>query len=114
MNKTPNLALVYDFETSGLPLFSEPSDHPNQPHVVQVGAQLVNMDTRIVVQSLDVIVRPVGWTIPDEVAQVHRSPGFITSNLIGKNEDGTLIKGECSVLLPRVIARIYLFCTVLL
>lgn len=71
MNKTPNLALVYDFETSGLPLFSEPSDHPNQPHVVQVGAQLVNMDTRIVVQSLDVIVRPVGWTIPDEVAQVH-------------------------------------------
>lgn len=71
MNKTPNLALVYDFETSGLPLFSEPSEHPDQPHVVQVGAQLVNMDTRIVVQSLDVIVRPVGWTIPDEVAQVH-------------------------------------------
>jgi hypothetical protein len=25
--------------------------------------------------------------------QVHRSPGFITSNLIGKNDDGSLIKG---------------------
>ena len=24
--------------------------------------------------------------------QVHRSPGFITSNLIGKTDDGTLIK----------------------
>jgi len=33
-----------------------------------------------------------GDMLTDEVAQVHRSPGFITSNLIGKNEDGTLIK----------------------
>lgn len=28
----------------------------------------------------------------DQIAQVHRSPGFITSNLVGKNEDGSLIK----------------------
>ena len=33
-----------------------------------------------------------GDMLTDEVAQVHRSPGFITSNLIGKNADGTLIK----------------------
>jgi len=33
-----------------------------------------------------------GDMLTDEVAQVHRSPGFITSNLIGKQEDGTLIK----------------------
>jgi len=33
-----------------------------------------------------------GDMLTDEVAQVHRSPGFITSNLIGKNEDGSLIK----------------------
>uniref|UniRef100_A0A6B2L356 EF-hand domain-containing protein n=1 Tax=Arcella intermedia TaxID=1963864 RepID=A0A6B2L356_9EUKA len=33
-----------------------------------------------------------GDMLTDEVSQVHRSPGFITSNLIGKNEDGTLIK----------------------
>lgn len=71
MNATQNIALFYDFETSGLPLFSEPSEDPRQPHAVQIGAQLVNLDTRIVVQSLDVIVRPVGWIIPDEVAQVH-------------------------------------------
>jgi len=30
--------------------------------------------------------------VTDEIAQVHRSPGFITSNLVGKNDDGTLIK----------------------
>ncbi|GMI60857.1 hypothetical protein ScalyP_jg813 [Parmales sp. scaly parma] len=33
-----------------------------------------------------------GDMLTDEIAQVHRSPGFITSNLTGKNEDGTMIK----------------------
>lgn len=33
-----------------------------------------------------------GDMLTDEIAQVHRSPGFITSNLIGKNEDGSYIK----------------------
>lgn len=33
-----------------------------------------------------------GDMLTDEVAQVHRSPGFITSNLVGKSEDGSLIK----------------------
>jgi len=33
-----------------------------------------------------------GDMLTDEVAQVHRSPGFITSNLVGKSPDGTLIK----------------------
>jgi isocitrate dehydrogenase len=33
-----------------------------------------------------------GDMLTDEIAQVHRSPGFITSNLIGKREDGVMIK----------------------
>lgn len=33
-----------------------------------------------------------GDMLTDEVAQVHRSPGFITSNLVGKAADGTLIR----------------------
>lgn len=33
-----------------------------------------------------------GDMLTDQIAQVHRSPGFITSNLVGKNEDGSLIK----------------------
>ncbi|KAJ8598230.1 hypothetical protein CTAYLR_005471 [Chrysophaeum taylorii] len=33
-----------------------------------------------------------GDMLTDEVAQVHRSPGFITSNLVGKADDGSLIK----------------------
>lgn len=33
-----------------------------------------------------------GDMLTDEISQVHRSPGFITSNLIGKSENGSLIK----------------------
>jgi isocitrate dehydrogenase len=30
--------------------------------------------------------------VTDQIAQIHRSPGFITSNLVGKGDDGSLIK----------------------
>jgi len=33
-----------------------------------------------------------GDMLTDEIAQVHRSPGFITSNLIGKDDKGRIIK----------------------
>ena len=33
-----------------------------------------------------------GDMLTDQIAQVHRSPGFITSNLVGKADDGSLIK----------------------
>lgn len=33
-----------------------------------------------------------GDMLTDQIAQVHRSPGFITSNLIGKADDGRIIK----------------------
>lgn len=64
-------ALFYDTETSGLPLFNDPSDDPRQPHVVQLAARLVDLDIRKVISTIDLIVRPDGWEIPDEVAQVH-------------------------------------------
>lgn len=35
-----------------------------------------------------------GDMLTDEIAQVHRSPGFITSNLIGKSDDGSMIIKE--------------------
>lgn len=66
-----NLALAYDSETTGLPLFQEPSSDPRQPHLVQLAAVLVDLDTRERLQTLDVIIRPNGWEIPDEVAAIH-------------------------------------------
>lgn len=66
-----NTALFYDTETSGLPLFKEPSEDPRQPHIVQLGALLVDLDTDKTLASMDVIVRPNGWTIPTDVAAIH-------------------------------------------
>jgi DNA polymerase-3 subunit epsilon len=64
-------AIFFDTETTGLPLFSEPSEDPRQPHIVQLAAALVDLNTRKVLSSFDVTVRPDGWTIPDEVAAIH-------------------------------------------
>lgn len=64
-------ALFFDTETTGLPLFKEPSGHPDQPHIVQLAACLVDMDTRKTISSMDVIVKPDGWIIPDRVAAIH-------------------------------------------
>ena len=64
-------AIFFDTETTGLPLFSEPSEHPDQPHIVQLAGCLVDLDTRTTLASLDVIIRPDGWEIPAEVSAIH-------------------------------------------
>lgn len=66
-----NLALFYDTETTGLPDFKAPSESPNQPHIVQLAACLVDMGNRQTISSMDVVIRPNGWTIPAEVSEVH-------------------------------------------
>lgn len=66
-----NLKLFFDTETTGLPDVKAPSESAHQPHIVQLAALLVDMDTRETIQSMDVIIRPDGWTIPDDVAAVH-------------------------------------------
>jgi DNA polymerase-3 subunit epsilon len=63
--------LFYDTETSGLPLWNLPSEHPDQPRVVQLAAELCNEETGDTLQQMNMIIRPEGWTIPDEVAAVH-------------------------------------------
>lgn len=65
------LGLVYDSETTSLPDWRAPSDAPHQPHLVQLAAQLIDLDTRAVVQGMDVIIKPEGWDIPQEVVDVH-------------------------------------------
>jgi DNA polymerase-3 subunit epsilon len=69
---TPDaFALFYDTETTGLPLWKEPSDHVDQPHIVQLAAKLVNLATREVLKSMDVIIRPDGWVIPEDTISIH-------------------------------------------
>ncbi len=63
--------LFYDTETSGLPDWHAPSEAPQQPHIVQIAAGLVDVESRAMIAGIDLIVAPDGWTIPDEVARVH-------------------------------------------
>lgn len=63
------MILFYDTETTGLPLWREPSEHPDQPHIVQLAA-LLCLDG-VEIASLNAIVRPDGWTIPAETTAIH-------------------------------------------
>lgn len=71
-----NLAMVYDVEGTGIPDYKQPSDAEHQPHIVQLAAALVDLDHKplghnSIIQSMDVIVRPEGWTIPEDVTEIH-------------------------------------------
>lgn len=64
-------ALFFDTETTGLPLFHEPSEDERQPHLVQLAALLVELETREVLSTIDLTIKPDGWEIPDDVAKIH-------------------------------------------
>lgn len=66
-----DLHLFYDNETSGLPLWGQPSEHPEQPHIVQIAALLVDLDTCRTVAGIDLIVKPDGWRISEETTAIH-------------------------------------------
>ena len=63
-------ALFFDTETTGLPNYDRPVDPPSQPHIVQLAAILVD-DDGIERASLNTIIKPEGWTIPEGAAAVH-------------------------------------------
>lgn len=66
-------ALFFDTETTGFANFGEPGYSPKQPNLVQLGALLVDLETREDVMALDVIVTPNGqFTIPEAASNVHR------------------------------------------
>lgn len=63
--------LFYDTETTSLPDFGAPSEASHQPHIVQLAAAVVDIETRKVLSSLDLMIRPNGWTVPDEASAIH-------------------------------------------
>lgn len=68
-----SLICVYDTETTGFPLWKDPSDHPDQPHIVELAALLVDTDSREVVGKFHDLIRPDGWawTNDSEAFAVH-------------------------------------------
>ncbi len=65
-------ALFLDSESSGLPVFERRSNDPCQPHLCQVGARLLELDTGEVLDTLDMIVQQDGWRCSTEAMAVHK------------------------------------------
>lgn len=63
------MILIFDSETTGLPLWREPSDDPRQPHIVDLACSLFD-NTGAEVERYDTIINP-GVEIPDDVARLH-------------------------------------------
>lgn len=62
--------LFFDTETTGLPLFREPSEDDRQPHIVQFAAILMDEEQNECA-SVNVICQPDGWGIPEESSSIH-------------------------------------------
>ncbi len=61
---------VYDTETTGFPLFKQPSNHVGQPHLVDLCIQLYSFEGEFV-DEMEAMVRPYDWTIPKSASDVH-------------------------------------------
>lgn len=62
--------LFADTETTGLVNGKQDHRHPSQPHLVQLGL-LLTTDDGGELGSVNLIVRPDGYVIPDQAAKVH-------------------------------------------
>lgn len=65
------MLLFVDTETCGIPNDRLGDDHPAQPPLVQLGLILVDEDNGAEWATLDVVVRPNGYTIPESASRVH-------------------------------------------
>lgn len=63
--------LFFDFETTGIPDWHQPSDSDVQPHAVQLAAKLVDFNTRETIQIINLIALPDGWSISPELTAIH-------------------------------------------
>lgn len=62
--------LFFDTETTGLPSSRRAADDERQPHCVQLAALLTD-EQGVEISSINVLVKPDGWTIPSFVSRIH-------------------------------------------
>lgn len=65
--KKAKRVLVYDTETTGLPLFKEPSGDPRQPHLTDLCAILYSMEGELI-EVFEQLICPKGWEVEAEAA----------------------------------------------
>jgi DNA polymerase-3 subunit epsilon len=63
--------LAFDTETTGMPDWSQPSESPQQPHLVEIAALLYDGDAEV--DSFHTLIKPNGWAWDDdnEAFKVH-------------------------------------------
>lgn len=62
--------LIYDTETTGLPVWNKPSEDPSQPRITQLAAELCDEETGDVLSAINFIIKPDGWSIPEELQKL--------------------------------------------
>ncbi len=103
------MLLFIDTETTGLPDKRLPRTHPAQPRIVQLAAWLGEEmnDPRVTVNgvsplrhvaSLNAIIRPAGWTIPERATTVH---GFTTERALALGEDAESVLARLLLLIAQ-------------
>ncbi|SDA15143.1 3'-5' exonuclease [Sphingomonas sp. NFR15] len=65
------MILGYDTETTGLPRWKEPSDHPQQPHLVQLAMILFDMEGREVTRWANLVKPGYGAVMEPEAFEAH-------------------------------------------
>jgi DNA polymerase III epsilon subunit-like protein len=66
--------LIFDTETTGLPLNkrqSALSKRNNWPHIVSISWVIMDTNTSEIVKTNNHIIKPLGWTIPEEATNIH-------------------------------------------
>jgi len=66
-----NPLFIFDLASTGFPDWSAPSDAVQQPHLVQIGAMLVDPESKATIMSMRVIIKPEGWVIPEAASNIH-------------------------------------------
>ena len=64
------MKLFIDTETTGIPKFKNPAEHPEQPHLVQLAA-ILSDDYGTEVASINLIINNGTLIIPPEATRVH-------------------------------------------
>lgn len=67
---TTKIKCFFDTETTGKADFKAPPESPHQPRLVQLAAILTTDDCEEV-STINLLIKPDGWTIGDDVAKIH-------------------------------------------
>jgi len=63
--------IFFDTETTGIPDWKIQSDDEKQPHMVQLAAVKVDKESKEIISSIDLIIKPTEWVIPQETIDIH-------------------------------------------